>query len=201
MTEQEKAIEQLERISEHLSAIGEKEDYTDIAIKALETQEQAIKEAYDKGYEYGVKEWFDKRTKSQTCIEDYPTCTECEHYDREKHYCPRFCQVIKDTLAEAQPSEDCISREEAKQFLYERIDRLNDDELYDIFSRIIDDMYNELPSVTPQRPKGKWIETPVENDIVPVVFKCSECGMRVINPYKYCPNCGSYNGGNDNGDE
>ena len=50
---------------------------------------------------------------------------------------------------EQQPSEDCISREEAKQFLYERIDRLNDDELYDIFSRIIDDMYNELPSVTP----------------------------------------------------
>ena len=36
MTIQEKAIEQLERISEHLSAIGEKEDYTDIAIKALD---------------------------------------------------------------------------------------------------------------------------------------------------------------------
>lgn len=33
---QEKAIEQLERISSHLSAIGEKEDYTDIAIQALE---------------------------------------------------------------------------------------------------------------------------------------------------------------------
>ena len=50
---------------------------------------------------------------------------------------------------EPQPCEDAISREEAKQFLYERIDRLNDDELYDIFSRIIDDMYNELPPVTP----------------------------------------------------
>lgn len=36
MTIQEKAIEQLERISSHLSVIGEKEDYTDIAIKALE---------------------------------------------------------------------------------------------------------------------------------------------------------------------
>ena len=39
MTIQEKAIEQLERISEHLSAIGEKEDYTDIAIKALEQKD------------------------------------------------------------------------------------------------------------------------------------------------------------------
>ena len=46
--------------------------------------------------------------------------------------------------------EDCISREKAKQFLYERLDRLNDDELYDIFSRIIDDMYNELPPVKPK---------------------------------------------------
>ena len=52
-------------------------------------------------------------------------------------------------MLEQQPCEDCISREEAKHFLYERLERLNDDELYDIFSRIIDDMYNELLSVTP----------------------------------------------------
>lgn len=52
-------------------------------------------------------------------------------------------------------SENCISREASKAFLYERLDRLNDDELYDIFSRIIDDMYNELPSVTPQ--PIRWI--------------------------------------------
>lgn len=48
---------------------------------------------------------------------------------------------------EQQSSDDCVSRERARQFLYEEIDRLNNDELYDIFSRIIDDMYNELPSV------------------------------------------------------
>lgn len=45
--------------------------------------------AYDMGIE---------ALEAQTCIEDYPTCTECEHYDSEKHYCPRFCQVIKDAL-------------------------------------------------------------------------------------------------------
>ena len=53
-----------------------------------------------------------------------------------------------------EPSEDAISREKAKQFLYERLDRLNDNELYDIFSRIIDDLYNELPSITPTQ---RWI--------------------------------------------
>lgn len=38
--------------------------------------------------------------ESQPCEENYPTCTECEHYDSEKHYCPRFCQVMKDTAKE-----------------------------------------------------------------------------------------------------
>lgn len=36
MTTQEKAIEQLERISSRLASIGEKEDYTDVEIQALE---------------------------------------------------------------------------------------------------------------------------------------------------------------------
>ena len=48
---------------------------------------------------------------------------------------------------EQEPCENYISREKAKQFLYEKLDIINDDELYDIFSRIIDDMYNELPFV------------------------------------------------------
>lgn len=61
--------------------------------------------------------------------------------------------VISEWLKQ-EPCEGCISREKAKQFLYERLDRLNNDDLYDIFSTIIDDMYNELPSVTPQ---PKWI--------------------------------------------
>lgn len=50
--------------------------------------------------------------------------------------------------------EDVISRDDAKSFLYERLNRLNNDELYDIFSVIIDDMYNELP---PVQPKSGWI--------------------------------------------
>lgn len=39
MTIQEKAIEQLERISHNLGSIGETVDYTDIAIEALEQTE------------------------------------------------------------------------------------------------------------------------------------------------------------------
>ena len=54
---------------------------------------------------------------------------------------------------------------------------------------------NDLPSVTPERPKGKWIE--IEIDAGEFIYKCTKCGMRVINPYKYCPICGSYNGGGE----
>lgn len=91
---------------------------------------------------------------------------------------------------EAQPCEDCISREEVQDL----ISRWLSDYLLDETREALETInykVGDMPSVTPERPKGKWIETPVENDIVPVVFKCSECGMRVVNPYKYCPNCGA----------
>ena len=114
---------------------------------------------------------------------------------------------------EQEPCDNCISREHAKQFLYYEIERLHDDGLYDCFSRIIDDMYNELPSVKPtytdeeidkiqeieqayvdkmvelaieetKRPKGKWIEVEVRN--VYATLKCSVCG-RVIEPiFDFC---------------
>ena len=54
MTIQEKAIEQLERVSKHLATIGEKEDYTDVAIQALEQEcEDAVsrKAALDKKWD------------------------------------------------------------------------------------------------------------------------------------------------------
>lgn len=132
-------------------------------------------------------------------------------HEIEKVFEPAFANYIITALTEGatsseeeqQPCEDCISREEAKQFLYERIDRLNDDELYDIFSRIIDDIYNELPSVTP-RPKGKWIghKKHCENlGVMPSGLGaynwCSncDCGIDVMefhkNHYNYCPNCGA----------
>lgn len=125
----------------------------------------------------------------QTCIEDYPTCTECEHYDHKKHYCPRFCQVIKDTLAEAQPSEDCISRENILDY----IAKLLSGYLYEEERERLEDFtayIAEMPSVTPQRPKGKWIE--VSDYGYQYHFECSACGKRMkSNDDTYCPNCGA----------
>lgn len=29
-------------------------------------------------------------------------CTDCKEYNQEKHYCPKFCDVIRDTTMEMQ---------------------------------------------------------------------------------------------------
>lgn len=72
----------------------------------------------------------------------------------------------------------------------------------------------ELPSVTPQTRKGHWIghREHCENlGVMPSglgAYKwCSncDCGIDVRewyrSHYNYCPNCGSYNGGDSNGNE
>ncbi len=142
----------------------------------------------------------------QTCIEDYPTCTECEHYDRDKHYCPRFCQVIKDTLAEAQPSEDCISREVVIDGLASIAKaKAKSDAQKALMGRVM--FFTEhLPSVTPQRPKGKWKRIAGFKDCN--YDKCSVCGAYQLFYYgkpstNYCPNCGAEmnkSGGGEDGE-
>ena len=54
----------------------------------------------------------------------------------------------------------------------------------------------EMPSVYPERPKGKWIKYKV--DIAPHPLHCSLCGFsnhhisdRYIKEFRRCPNCGA----------
>lgn len=56
-----------------------------------------------------------------------------------------------------------------------------------------------LPSVQPERKKGKWIQENIVLTSNPAQYKwdCSECGHVIIgfygliNRYKFCPNCGA----------
>jgi ribosomal protein L32 len=72
------------------------------------------------------------------------------------------------------------------------------------------DEINDLPPVTPPHPKmGHWISldtgkpSHLKDGMTTEGVKCSECGEWLIasDEYacygKYCPNCGSYNGGGE----
>lgn len=92
-------------------------------------------------------------------------------------------------MLEQQPSENCISREEAKNLF------LDGTEGYDFrsFTRMeIGEMLDELSPVTPSRPKGKWIEHPHEcgsNWEYPK-YECSKCHVWVEDDSDFCPCCG-----------
>ena len=53
---------------------------------------------------------------------------------------------------------------------------------------------NELPSVQPERKTGKWLIAEKDRYLVHSV-QCSVCGNCISWMANYCPNCGSYNGG------
>lgn len=64
----------------------------------------------------------------------------------------------------------------------------------------IDKVIKDLPLVTPAEKVGHWIKI---DDCSNSGYYCSECRKRVVKEgwsdtvkiIKYCPNCGSYNGG------
>ena len=80
---------------------------------------------------------------------------------------------------EAQPCEDCISRQDAIDFIIDN---------YGVgFTSLTNGIRDYLPSVTPQRPKGKWIARGV--GFTP--YECSECEAVEFKKSNYCPKCGA----------
>ena len=189
MTIQEKAIEQLERISEHLAAIGEKEDYTDIAIQALEQQPCEDCISRQKAIDTVVFEcggWIGLAREISKQLRQLPPVT------------PSYNSI----KTELKPCEDCISRADVRKLICKNNDKYG---YSDRFHKFTNECLN-LPSVTPQPKMGRWVEENI-NEWSRKVF-CSECGCLppfehisngdvysasgygVINKTKFCPNCG-----------
>lgn len=112
-----------------------------------------IKEAYLKGYDYGVKDWFKSKT---------------------------------------QPCDDCVSREAVIEDVIKCTD-MNEDTM-----EVLENKVKALPSVYPERPKGKWITQAYSMRIT-----CTNCKKEIWysgrNDYKYCPSCGADMRGENNG--
>ena len=79
---------------------------------------------------------------------------------------------------------DCISRQD----VLSEIIRFSTEEGSSVECQQLYCDVNNMPSVTPIRPKGHWITRP---HIYGVAF-CSECDFELkINNTNYCPNCGA----------
>lgn len=174
------------------------------------TAEEAVKQIKENCYFASIsektKQALDKAIKALEQLQDvHDTCKNCIEFSEFKQ----------------QPCDNCISREYIEPIVEELenicingdervlsmladiknappvIPKYTDEEIdkiQELEQAYVDKMV-ELAVEETKRPKGKWIE--IEIDAGEFIYKCSKCGMRVINPYKYCPMCGSYNGGGE----
>lgn len=102
------------------------------------------------------------------------------HYDKVMKRVEAFEMAIK--ALEQQPCEDCISREAVIKIFGEVHPMDYNTQAY------ITNIQN-LPSVTPSRPNGKW------KKISPAgIYECTNCNQMImtsdIDCYKYCHGCG-----------
>ena len=73
--------------------------------------------AYNIGYKDGVEAYKTMMELEKEECDERVSCTECEHYDQEKHYCPRFCSVIRDAVKESEePAEWIVNTDESRRW-------------------------------------------------------------------------------------
>lgn len=111
---------------------------------------------------------------------------------------------------------DLISREDVENTIQRLCDLCGEEERtngvmcgacnLDNFIRVLDG----IPSAESERKSGEWLEKEVFDNVDYEIpewqsEKCSVCGKYHTTPYlynfrtfEYCPNCGSYNGGQKN---
>ena len=65
----------------------------------------------DSDYGEGKYNAFDEaieivKQEAEQYEECYKDCGECEAYNKEKHHCPKFCKVIKETVKEIEENHN-----------------------------------------------------------------------------------------------
>lgn len=146
------------------------------------------------------------RAEILDCLTDRP-CDVCRFHESGR--CERWDCVFEEKPDDVEPCEDAISRQAALDAfnLSEKTRKYGGDHSgYDTMMLYeIQDVIEDLPSVTPKQKVGHWI-MPVQDDGMsdPIYYqvRCSECGFDLdpqtwhmeLHQYgadKYCPNCGA----------
>lgn len=93
-------------------------------------------------------------------------------------------------LISRQAAIDALERE---QSLIER--PITETRWFDLGLKKAQEVLSELPSVQPERPKGRWVHDGYDFPGGVDWIHCSECGKRGINVpadlSNFCPNCGA----------
>ena len=74
-------------------------------------EEQKVKGIYDSSSIIGEKNVWAKaieivKQEAEQYEECYKDCGDCEAYYKEKHHCPKFCKVIKETVKEIEENHN-----------------------------------------------------------------------------------------------
>lgn len=126
--------------------------------------------------------------------------------DDERQHNEAIDMAIK--MLKQQTCDDCITKAEVIDTIHKTIygffDIADDDseepmsdkdKLLLTINKALSNAVKALPSVTPQRSKGKWIQTKDDCDGVNFYdfsFECSKCKKEQSFKSNYCPNCGAY---------
>ena len=74
-------------------------------------EEEKVKGIYDSSSIIGEKNVWAKaieivKQEAEQYEECYKDCGDCEAYNKEKHHCPKFCKVIKETVKEIEENHN-----------------------------------------------------------------------------------------------
>ena len=113
-------------------------------------------------------------------------CTDCSEYDSEKHCCPRWNRVIRNTLKDAEPfiSDDGTVMISVPKGQLDKVGRVIVTEESTKYCKM---MYE------PERKKGKWVDLWDSADPdTSHSCRCSECKRKSLRPVgNFCKWCGA----------
>ena len=88
-----------EKIIEKLKEVGNLE----ISMYGGRCNGKTLTLGYKKGIENAIEIVKHESERYEECYKD---CRDCEAYNKEKHHCPKFCKVIKETVKEIEENHN-----------------------------------------------------------------------------------------------
>ena len=88
-----------EKIIEKLEVAGK----TELIVNGGRCNGKTLALGYTKGISDAIEIVKQEAADYEECYKD---CGECEAYNKEKHHCPKFCKVIKETVKEIEENHN-----------------------------------------------------------------------------------------------